>query len=102
MAEVSKYSYYSYMGNNSNNRVLDEIDDFVSSVEFQKEYDSVRDIITKKWNNVSDGVYNFPYPNLNKSVQLNMTQDRIEIRVFKDSKMDFGMYWQLKYPDEEE
>lgn len=98
MAELNKYSFYAL--NYANVEVIDELNDFVNEITKLNSYYDVKEYLANKWENVENRrVIN--YPKLNKEVCLKITDDRIEVRVFKNKKQCYGEYWQLVSKKEE-
>ena len=92
MAELNKYGLYSL--NFSNAAVLDELSDFVNEITKINDYNDVKEYLSNKWNDVENR-HLIDYPELNKKVSLKITDERIEVRVFKNDKQCYGEYWQV-------
>ena len=92
MAELNKYGLYSL--NFSNAAVLDELSDFVNEITKINDYNDVKEYLSNKWNDVENRHF-IDYPELNKKVSLKITDERIEVRVFKNDKQCYGEYWQV-------
>ena len=98
MTELNKYSFYGL--NYMNAKKMDELDSFVNNIVHIKEYAQVKDFLENKWHGI-EGKKRIKYPVLDKTVYVNIADDRIEVRIFKNDKQDFGQYWQLVSSNEE-
>ena len=98
MAELNKYSLYGLNYNNA--KKMDELDEFVNNIVQIKEFNQVKDFLDNKWHGIK-GNTRISYDELSKKVLVSIQDDRIEVRVFKDSKQTFGQYWQLISENEE-
>lgn len=91
MAELSKYSNYAV---NAGINKIDDVDLCIREMHCMKDYDKVKEYIDYKWG-AFEGSKEFQYPELSKSINLNISENRIEFRVYKDSNQYHGEYWQL-------
>ena len=98
MAELNKYSFYTL--NSTNAQVMDELNDFVNEITKLESYNDVKEYLENKWKNIDKNNV-IKFPELNKEVSLNITDDRIEVRVFKNNKQCYGEYWQLVSQNDE-
>lgn len=92
MNELNKYEFYSL--NYSNAEILDEVSDFVNDITKINDYNDVKEYLSNKWDNI-ENISVIDYPELNKKVSLKITDERIEVRVFKNNKQCYGEYWQI-------
>lgn len=92
MTELNKYSFYGL--NFTNAKQVDELDEFVNNIVQIKDYEQVKELLENKWHLAND-IEVIDYPKLNKQVILNITEERIEVRVYKDTNQEFGQYWQI-------
>ena len=92
MTELNKYSIYGL--NFTNAKKVDELDEFVNNIVQIKDYGQVKELLENKWHLAND-IEVIDYPKLNKQVILNITEERIEVRVYKDTNQEFGQYWQI-------
>lgn len=92
MTELNKYSIYGL--NFTNAKQVDELDEFVNNIVQIKDYEQVKELLENKWHLAND-IEVIDYPKLNKQVILNITEERIEVRVYKDTNQEFGQYWQI-------